>query len=126
MDGQLGCESVMRCFSPHFVDICALNVVQVAAGGKHTLLLKASGQIIAFGNGKLARVVCMSAGSCSLNHVLRLTIEQKEGKVNDGHQDFAFMEVNCDSVRPARIVVAECNDRVFRHGIRSIFSLLIW
>ena len=56
MDGQLGCESVMRCFSPHFLDLCALNVVQVAAGGKHTLLLKASGQIIAFGNGKLGQL----------------------------------------------------------------------
>jgi len=56
MDAQLGCESLMRCFAPHFLDLCALNVVHVAAGGKHTLLLKASGQIIAFGNGKLGQL----------------------------------------------------------------------
>jgi alpha-tubulin suppressor-like RCC1 family protein len=51
LDGQLGCESVMRCFSPHLIQTCAINVMQVAAGGKHTLLLKSSGQIIAFGKG---------------------------------------------------------------------------
>jgi alpha-tubulin suppressor-like RCC1 family protein len=66
LDGQLGCESVMRCFSPHFIDLCAINVVQVAAGGKHTLLLKASGQIIAFGKGQNGQLGQGSFSSSSI------------------------------------------------------------
>ena len=42
----------------------------------------------------LARVVHMSDVRCAFHHVLRVTSEQKEGKVNDGHQDFAYMQVN--------------------------------
>ncbi len=65
-DGQLGCESVMRCFSPHFIDICGINVVQVAAGGKHTLLLKASGQIVSFGKGQNGQLGQGSFSSSSI------------------------------------------------------------
>lgn len=70
--------------------------------------------------------VCMSDVNSAFHHVLRVTIEQKEGKVNDGHQDFAYMQVNGDTVRLARIVVAVCNDKVCRNGIRLIFSPLTW
>jgi alpha-tubulin suppressor-like RCC1 family protein len=65
-DGQLGCESVMRCFSPHLIDICAINIVQVAVGGKHTLFLKASGQIIAFGKGQNGQLGQGSFSSSSI------------------------------------------------------------
>ena len=66
LDGQLGCESVMRCFSPHLIDICAVNVIQVAAGGKHTLVLKASGQIVAFGKGDKGQLGQGSFSSSSI------------------------------------------------------------
>ncbi len=66
MDGQLGCESVMRCFSPHLIETCAINIIQVAAGGKHTLLLKATGQIIAFGKGDKGQLGQGSYSSSSI------------------------------------------------------------
>ncbi len=66
LDGQLGCESVMRCFSPHLIGMCAVNIVQVAAGGKHTLLLKASGQIVAFGKGDKGQLGQGSFSSSSI------------------------------------------------------------
>jgi hypothetical protein len=56
----------MRCFSPHLIDICAVNVIQVAAGGKHTLVLKASGQIVAFGKGDKGQLGQGSFSSSSI------------------------------------------------------------
>ena len=53
-----------------------------------------SQQVLALGFA-LSHVFCVftSDGICAINHVLRVTREQKEGKLNDGHQDFAFMQV---------------------------------
>ena len=42
--------------------------------------------------------VCMSDMNSAFYHVLRVTIEQNEGKVNEGHQTFAYMQVNGDIV----------------------------